>query len=108
MHSRLDRLLLLLDTGSTGIVRTAAAKQLGDIQQSHPAELQNLLQKVTILNPSIGLFVMFRISLQLNFHFQVYVFLKSKSWESRVAAGEAITAIIQHVPLWGNCKGNNF
>ena len=33
------------------------------------------------------------------------MYLKSKTWESRVAAGEAITAIVQHVPLWGNCKG---
>ncbi|KAL5254709.1 hypothetical protein ACHWQZ_G014221 [Mnemiopsis leidyi] len=79
MSSRLDRLLVLLDTGSTAVVRTAAAKQLGDIQQSHPLELQNLLQRV-------------------------YVHLKSKTWESRIAAGEAISAIVQHVPLWGNCK----
>ena len=47
--SRLDRLLVLLDTGSTAVVRTAAAKQLGDIQQSHPLELQNLLQRVCTL-----------------------------------------------------------
>lgn len=74
MASRLDRLLVLLDTGSTAVVRSAAAKQLGDIQNSHPQELQTLLQKV-------------------------YAYLKSKTWESRIAAGEAISAIIQHVPL---------
>lgn len=43
---RLDRLVLLLETGSTAAVRATAAQQLGDIQKQHPSELFNLLSRV--------------------------------------------------------------
>lgn len=41
---------------------------------------------------------------------QVHVYLKSSSWETRIAAGQAIEAIAQNVPLWNpvavqNIKG---
>lgn len=45
---RLDRLVLLLDTGSTAAVRQTAAQQLGEIQKQHPTELYNLLSRVRI------------------------------------------------------------
>ena len=32
--------------------------------------------------------------------FQVHVFLKSSSWDTRIAAGQAIEAIAQNVPQW--------
>jgi TATA-binding protein-associated factor len=73
--SRLDRLVLLLDTGSTNTVRTSAAKQLGVIQKQHPDELYPLLTRVL-------------------------VHLDSKQWETRVAAGQAIESICESVPLW--------
>lgn len=44
--SRLDRLVLLLDTGSSAFVRNTAADQLADVQKSHPEELFNLLGRV--------------------------------------------------------------
>ena len=47
MASRLDRLLVLLDTGSTPVTRKAAAHQLGQVQKLHPHELHNLLQRVS-------------------------------------------------------------
>ena len=31
---------------------------------------------------------------------QVHVFLKSSSWDTRIAAGQAIEAIAQNVPQW--------
>ena len=43
---RLDRLFLLLDTGSTALIRKSAAEQLGEVQKLHPYELGNLLAKV--------------------------------------------------------------
>ncbi|KAI6702967.1 hypothetical protein NL676_012103 [Syzygium grande] len=43
--SRLNRLLTLLDTGSTQSTRFAAARQIGDIAKSHPRDLASLLKK---------------------------------------------------------------
>ncbi|CAG8444968.1 8385_t:CDS:10 [Ambispora gerdemannii] len=71
----LDRLVLLLDTGSTPAVRLTAAQQLGEIQKQHPGELYNLLSRVV-------------------------VHLRSKNWETRIAAGQAIEAIANNLPQW--------
>ncbi|KAG0273471.1 TATA-binding protein-associated factor mot1 [Linnemannia exigua] len=75
MTTRLDRLVLLLETGSTAAVRATAAQQLGDIQKQHPSELFNLLSRVL-------------------------VHLRSKSWDTRIAAGQALEAIVGNVPQW--------
>ncbi|XP_077979914.1 TATA-binding protein-associated factor 172-like [Glandiceps talaboti] len=75
MVTRLDRLFLLLDTGSTPVTRKAAAEQLGQVQKLHPHELHNLLVKV-------------------------HVYLKSTNWDTRIAAGQAIEAIVSNVPPW--------
>ncbi|KAJ1552572.1 btaf1 RNA polymerase II, B-TFIID transcription factor-associated, 170kDa, partial [Nowakowskiella sp. JEL0078] len=74
-NCRLDRLVLLLDTGSTAAIRATAARQLGDIQKQLPDELYNLLARVL-------------------------VHLRSKSWDTRTAASQAIAAIAANVPLW--------
>ncbi|CAN8254589.1 unnamed protein product [Cochlearia groenlandica] len=70
--SRLNRLLTLLDTGSTQATRLTAAKQIGDIAKSHPQDLSSLLRKVL--------------------HY-----LRSKKWDTRVAAAHAIGAIVLNV-----------
>ncbi|KAE8721381.1 TATA-binding protein-associated factor BTAF1 [Hibiscus syriacus] len=70
--SRLNRLLTLLDTGSTQATRFTAARQIGDIAKSHPQDLNSLLKKVSS-------------------------YLHSKNWETRVAAAHAIGAIAQNV-----------
>jgi len=44
---RLDRLLSLLDTGSTEAMRRSAVEQIGEVQRLHPHELNSLLKKVT-------------------------------------------------------------
>ncbi|KAJ3027148.1 UNVERIFIED_CONTAM: btaf1 RNA polymerase II, B-TFIID transcription factor-associated, 170kDa [Siphonaria sp. JEL0065] len=75
MSSRLDRLVLLLDTGSTGVVRSTAATQIGEVQRQHPGELYNLLARVV-------------------------VHLRSKSWETRSAAAQALAAVAAHVAAW--------
>lgn len=70
--SRLHRLLTLLDTGSTQATRFAAAKQIGDIAKSHPQDLNSLWEKVS-------------------------QYLRSKNWDTRVAAARAIGAIAVNV-----------
>ncbi len=74
-YIRLDRLFLLLDTGSSAVTRKAAAQQLGEVQRLHPHELPLLLKKI-------------------------FVHLKSPSWDTRIAASQAINAVISHVPQW--------
>ncbi|KAG7964339.1 hypothetical protein I3843_09G164700 [Carya illinoinensis] len=70
--SRLQRLLTLLDAGSTQATRFTAARQIGDIAKSHPQDLTSLLKKV-------------------------FQYLHSKNWDTRVAAAHAIGAISQCV-----------
>ncbi|CAA6657208.1 unnamed protein product [Spirodela intermedia] len=70
--SRLQRLLTLLDTGSTQATRFAAARQIGEIAKSHPVELYSLLNKVS-------------------------PYLRSRNWDTRVAAAHAIGAIAESV-----------
>ncbi|KAF2029275.1 hypothetical protein EK21DRAFT_113010 [Setomelanomma holmii] len=67
--TRLDRLVTLLETGSTALIRSTAADQLADVQKQHPDELFNLLTRVI-------------------------PYLRSKSWETRVAAAKAVGGIV--------------
>ncbi|KAF2837780.1 putative TBP associated factor [Patellaria atrata CBS 101060] len=71
MASRLDRLVTLLETGSTQLIRNTAAQQLADVQKQHPDELFNLLTRVV-------------------------PYLRSKSWETRTAAAKAIGGIVDN------------
>lgn len=75
MSSRLDRLFLLLETGGSGVTRQAAAQQLGEVVRLHPHDLNYLLSRV-------------------------HVYLSSKSWETRIAAGLAVEAIVSNIPQW--------
>lgn len=70
--SRLQRLLTLLDTGSTQTTRFTAARQIGEIAKLHPQDLSALLKKVS-------------------------QYLRSKNWDTRVAAAQAIGAIAENV-----------
>ncbi|KAL2426147.1 TATA-binding protein-associated factor mot1 [Exophiala dermatitidis] len=71
--SRLDRLVTLLDKGSTQLIRNTAAAQLADIQKQNPDNLFALLGRVL-------------------------PYLQSKSWETRTAAAKAIGGIVSNVP----------
>ena len=44
--SRLDRLIQLLETGSTAAARNEAARQIGEIAAAHSNQLPNLLRRV--------------------------------------------------------------
>ncbi|KAI8321615.1 hypothetical protein GQ54DRAFT_333859 [Martensiomyces pterosporus] len=75
MATRLDRLIALLDTGATPLVRSTAARQIGGIQKQHPEELFRLLARV-------------------------YEHIGSRSWDTRVAATQAFEAIAKEVSEW--------
>ncbi|CAH2353064.1 TATA-binding protein-associated factor Mot1p [[Candida] railenensis] len=73
--SRLDRLVILLETASTPFIRNTAADQLSDLSKGHPEETINLLGRV-------------------------YPYLKSPKWETRIAAARALGGIVSHAELW--------
>ena len=58
-----------METGSTALIRNTAADQLADVQKQHPDELFNLLTRVI-------------------------PFLRSKNWDTRVAAAKAVGGIV--------------
>lgn len=72
---------MLLETGSTTLVRNTAAQQLADIQRQHPHELYNLIARVA-------------------------PYLRNREWECRVAAAKAIGGIAEHVPQWNPNQDN--
>ncbi|KAF0297113.1 TATA-binding protein-associated factor 172 [Amphibalanus amphitrite] len=47
MTTRLERLFVLLENGSSSLTRKAAAQQLGDVLKLHPHELYSLLDRAT-------------------------------------------------------------
>jgi len=57
------------------VIRNTAAQQLGDVQKQHPDELFNLLTRVL-------------------------PFLRSKSWDTRIAAAKAIAGIVENAALF--------
>ncbi|XP_050067911.1 TATA-binding protein-associated factor 172 [Anopheles maculipalpis] len=75
MTSRLDRLFILLESGSAAVTRKAAAKQIGEVQKLHPHELHHLLSRLL-------------------------TYLHSNSWDTRIAASQAVQAILENVPQW--------
>ncbi|KAF3308689.1 TATA-binding protein-associated factor mot1 [Orbilia oligospora] len=77
--SRLDRLVTLLETGSTPLVRNTAASQLADVQKAHPEEVFNLLGRVI-------------------------PYLRSKKWDTRMAASKAVGGILEHADVWNPDK----
>jgi len=72
---RLDRLFILLETGSSSVTRKAAANQLGQVVRLHPHELEPLLERIS-------------------------TYLRHSSWETRIAASQAIEAVIKQIPPW--------
>ncbi|TFY68331.1 hypothetical protein EVG20_g3602 [Dentipellis fragilis] len=100
MSSRLDRLLLLLDTGSSTSVRTTAAKQLAQIAaksvisdvafEDDPKAHRRLHP---LAEPSAWSELMAVVA-------RVLPFLHSKSYDTRSAASAALSHIFTLVPLW--------
>lgn len=64
-----------METGSSSVTRKAAANQLGQVVRLHPHELKHLLKRIS-------------------------AYLYSSSWETRIAASQAIEAVIKQIPQW--------
>lgn len=75
MVSRLDRLFILLDTGSNESIRLAAARQLGEVQRVQPDDLDYLLRRIK-------------------------EYSGKSVWETRVAAGQATRYVLEQVESW--------
>ena len=71
----MDRLFVLIETGTSPVTRKAASQQLGEIVKYHPQKLQHLLNRI----------------------FQL---LSNASWDTRIAASQAVEAICQNTPPW--------
>lgn len=69
-----------MESGSSAVTRRAAAKQIGEVQKLHPHELHNLLSRLI-------------------------VFIHSSNWETRIAASQAVAAILENVPQWDPAGG---
>ncbi|KAF7530785.1 hypothetical protein G7054_g9506 [Neopestalotiopsis clavispora] len=75
MASRLDRLVTILETGSTKLIKDTAVNQLADWQKQHPEELFNLLSRVV-------------------------PYLHHKDWDTRATAGKAIGKIVENAACY--------
>ncbi|OTB07939.1 hypothetical protein M426DRAFT_216420 [Hypoxylon sp. CI-4A] len=75
MASRLDRLVTILETGSTKLIKDTAVNQLADWQKLHPEELFNLLSRVV-------------------------PYLRHKDWDTRATAAKALGKIVENAPFY--------
>ena len=100
MTSRLDRLLGLLQYGSTPTVRATAARQLGALAAQRVKHPSASLKPVTSTELAV-----YRgtdgewndVVLLLN---RVLPLLRNKQWETRQAAAQAIECICRDVGIW--------
>ncbi|KAJ3567398.1 hypothetical protein NP233_g6399 [Leucocoprinus birnbaumii] len=101
MSSRLDRLLVLLDTGSSTSVRTTAAKQLAQLAVKSVTsditivedDVKSSRQHVSQADHSAWNDLMAVVA-------RILPFLHSKSFETRTAASVALSQICSLAPLW--------
>ncbi|KNE89981.1 hypothetical protein PSTG_16566 [Puccinia striiformis f. sp. tritici PST-78] len=108
MTTRLDRLLLLLDTGSTPSVRLTAARQLGQIAAQTIQHSSVSVLTSSSLTPNVGPSTTQSDWRGVDGEWQEIVnllgrilpYLRSKSWETRQAASEAVDAICKAVGIW--------
>jgi len=71
--SRLEKLLRLLECGTSDATRKAAAKQIVEITKSHPQQLPSVIRKV-------------------------HQYLYSKGWDTRIAASETLGYLAEAFP----------
>ncbi|KAI0320174.1 SNF2 superfamily chromatin remodeling protein [Amylostereum chailletii] len=107
MSSRLDRLLLLLDTGSSTSVRTTAAKQLAQIAAKSlisdvalQEDIKAHRQHLPLGDPSSWKELMAVVA-------RVLPYLHSRSHETRSATSVALSHVFTLVPLWHPFQDGN-
>ncbi|TFK29824.1 hypothetical protein FA15DRAFT_690571 [Coprinopsis marcescibilis] len=110
MTSRLDRLLLLLDTGSSTSVRNTAAKQLAQLAvksvtsdvafiDDDAKDTKLNRQQVTLRDRTSWAELMAVVA-------RIIPYLHSKSYESRTAASVALSQIFSLSPVWQPLEGS--
>ncbi|KAF8334134.1 uncharacterized protein EI90DRAFT_3051180 [Cantharellus anzutake] len=87
MTSRLDRLLLLLDTGSSSSIRETAARQIAQIAAKNVAKDAgaDIVAEWADVMKVVG---------------KILPYLRSKSFETRTAATSALSHVCQMTPAW--------
>ncbi|TFY76749.1 hypothetical protein EWM64_g7263 [Hericium alpestre] len=107
MSSRLDRLLLLLDTGSSTSVRNTAAKQLAQLAVKSvisdvaiEEDVKSHRQLLPVADPSGWSELMAVIA-------RVLPYLHSRNSDTRNAASAALSHIFTLVPLWHPFKAGD-
>jgi len=72
--------LLLLENATSSVTRQEAARQLGQVQEKYPQELNSLLARIT------------------------KSYLNHSEWDTRIAASDGIEAIVDKIPSdWSPC-----
>ncbi|KAL4259712.1 TATA-binding protein-associated factor Mot1 [Pleurotus pulmonarius] len=106
MTSRLDRLLLLLDTGSSTSVRKTAAKQLAQLAAKSvisdvavEEDIKTNRHQSSLGDPSSWAELMAVVA-------RIIPYLHSKSYETRNAASNALSQIFSLVPVWQPSQSN--
>ncbi|KIY66070.1 SNF2 chromatin remodeling protein [Cylindrobasidium torrendii FP15055 ss-10] len=100
MTSRLDRLLLLLDTGSSTSVRTTAAKQLAQLAAKSVIGDVAIQEDIKTSRHHVVLGDQSSWSELMSVVARIIPFLHSKSFETRTAASVALSHIFSLTPLW--------
>ncbi|KIM55938.1 hypothetical protein SCLCIDRAFT_1220776 [Scleroderma citrinum Foug A] len=101
MTSRLDRLLLLLDTGSSPSVRHTAAKQLAQLAAKSvisDVAVEDEIKSTSRQHAAVGDSSAW--SELLSVVARILPYLRSKSHETRSAASNALSQIFSSVPVW--------
>ncbi|KAI6009398.1 hypothetical protein F5J12DRAFT_891501 [Pisolithus orientalis] len=101
MTSRLDRLLLLLDTGSSLSVRNTAAKQLAQLAAKSVISdlpVEDDIKSSSRLHTTVGDSSAW--SELLAVVARILPYLRSKSHDTRTAASNALSQIFSLVPVW--------
>ncbi|KAL4065257.1 hypothetical protein J3A83DRAFT_4375778 [Scleroderma citrinum] len=101
MTSRLDRLLLLLDTGSSPSVRNTAAKQLAQLAAKSVIsdvavedDIKSTNRQHTAVGDSSAWSELLAVVAR------ILPYLRSKSHDTRSAASNALSQIFSSVPVW--------
>lgn len=96
-NERLDRLLLLLSTGSTPLVRQTAAQQLGAIagQRIQRGHSNSASTSTTTYHGLDG-----EWAEVVNLLVKVLPYTRSKVWETRAAAALAVECIVKAAGVW--------
>ncbi|EPQ58588.1 SNF2 chromatin remodeling protein [Gloeophyllum trabeum ATCC 11539] len=100
MTSRLDRLLLLLDTGSSTSVRSTAAKQLAQLAAKSVITDVAIEEDVKAARANVPRVDPTGWSELMAVVARILPYLHSKSHDTRTAASVALSHIFSLVPLW--------